>query len=375
MHQRPPQKAALADGQAGLISETPGQPHPVSILTVAEPTPANVYPSIVSQIPYAFLALRPTQWTKNGLVLVALIFAGRLTDITSVVRAMLAFCTFSFAASAIYVVNDIGDRQRDRAHPEKRKRPIASGKVGVPLALCVALLSAMAAAGLTIFLTNAALWDIAAATLGLSRHPYENVPSAQWAPSPTLFVVVMLGYVGMNFAYTAYLKHLVLWDVFVIAAGFVLRAFAGALAIPVPISPWFYLCTLFLALFLALGKRRAELVRLQGAATSTRKNLSEYSQTLLDQLMSVAVACTILTYSLYTFEANTASHTLIITVPLVIFGAFRYLYLVYAQIDGDRPDVLLWRDRQILCAVVLCVLVTVVAIYGLPVLRGHSLLP
>jgi 4-hydroxybenzoate polyprenyltransferase len=164
----------------------------------------------------------------------------------------------------------------------------------------------------------------------------------------------------------------VLWDVFVIAAGFVLRALAGAFAAPVPISTWFYLCATFLALFLALAKRRSELVRAQGDAERQRTSLAAYTVQLLDQLLVVVVACTLMTYSLYTFQSETASHGMMLTIPFVIFGVFRYLYLIYARGEGERPDELLWRDRQVLGAVVCCVVVVVAVLYGVPALAGHG---
>lgn len=374
--QRPVAQTTLADlsGTAGTLASSSG---PVSAVgaVLAEPEVANARPNIFKQLPYAVLALRPKQWSKNGLVLLALIFAERLTDPTAVVRTLLAFLAFSFAASTIYIVNDIGDRKRDRVHPKKRKRPIASGKLSVPLALCTAVLSMALVVGLSLVLTIGALWSPMAQALGLDAQPYAGDPAARWGGSGFLFAMVIAGYLLMNVAYTIRLKHLVLWDVFIVAAGFVLRAFAGALAIPVPISPWFYLCTLFLALFLALGKRRAEIVQAAENATQQRKVLQEYSLGLLDQLMGVVVTCTILTYSLYTFESGTASHALIVTIPFVIFGVFRYLYLIYVKADGERPDELLFKDKQILGAVLLCVLVTVIVLYGFPLARAHQLLP
>lgn len=356
---------ALGGRQSGLPVSSAVTPRPETVET------PRVRANLLLQVPYALAALRPKQWTKNGLVLLALVFAERLTDGTAVVRTGIAFFAFSLAASSIYIINDLGDRERDRAHPKKRNRPIASGKLSVPFAIGVAVLCVLAAVSLSILLTDVTLWNVFAQVLHLRPNPYTNDPAAQWGGSAALFVVVIAGYLLVNVAYTYYLKHAVLWDVFVVASGFVLRAFAGALAIPVPISPWFYFCTLFLALFLALGKRRAELVQLHDAAATHRKILQEYTQPLLDQLMGVVVSCTILTYSLYTFETDTVSHALIMTVPFVIFGVFRYLYLVYVKADGDRPDEILWRDKQIFGAVVLCIIVTLATLYGPALLHGH----
>jgi 4-hydroxybenzoate polyprenyltransferase len=315
--------------------------------------------SLLRQVPYALRAMRPTQWTKNALVLLAVVFARQLLNGPMLGRALIAFGAFSLAASAVYIVNDIADREQDRLHPTKRNRPIASGQLGIPLAIWTAALCILGAAALTFVL---------AMRLRGAADPF-----ALWGGSAFLFTATLGSYVALNVAYSSWLKHQVLWDVFVIAAGFVLRAVAGAFAAPVPISPWFYLCTMFLALFLALGKRRAELVRLNDGAASHRQNLREYTLLLLDQLLAVVVTCTLITYSLYTFQSDTASHALMITIPFVIFGVFRYLYLIYVKSEGDHPDELLWRDRQILAAVVLCVVVIVAVLYGAPALRGHGL--
>ena len=160
-----------------------------------------------------------------------------------------------------------------------------------------------------------------------------------------------------------------MWDIFIIAAGFVLRALAGAFAIPVPISPWFYLCTTFLALFLALGKRRAEIIMLSDEAVNHRKNLREYTVKLLDQLMSVVVTCTLITYCLYTFQGVNGSPALMLTIPFVLFGVFRYLYLMYVKNEGNNPEELLYRDKQIFASVALCVIVVLLVLYAVPLLQ------
>lgn len=310
----------------------------------------------ITVVTAAIAAMRIKQWTKNGLVLLALVFAHRLTDLGAVERAITAFFAFSLAASMIYIVNDIADREKDRIHPRKRFRPIASGRLPIPAAVVMALLCAAGAIALTYLL--------AARELAGQPDPFLRLGG-----SPALFALTLGGYVVMNLVYSSWLKHQVLWDVMIIAAGFVLRALAGAFAIPVPISPWFYLCTTFLALLLALGKRRAELTQLSDAASSHRKNLQDYNIVLLDQLMAVVVTSALITYSLYTFQGETTSHALMVTIPFVIFGTFRYMYLIYVKGDGDRPDELLYRDRQILGSVVLCVLVVMFVLYGLPLLQ------
>jgi 4-hydroxybenzoate polyprenyltransferase len=310
----------------------------------------------LAQVPEALLAIRPRQWSKNALVLLALVFSRRLTDGPSVGRALLAFAAFSLAASMVYVVNDLADVEKDRLHPRKRLRPIAAGRLSRRAAVATAAVCALGALATTLLLGEIGLRGV--------RDPF-----AAWGGSGLLFALTLLGYVALNVAYSTWLKHQVLWDVFIIAAGFVLRALAGAFAIPVPISPWFYLCTTFLALFLALGKRRAELTTLSAEAASHRSNLREYTVQLLDQLMVVVATCTLMTYSLYTFQGENASHTLMLTIPFVVFGLFRYMYLVYVKGAGDQPDVLLYRDRQILGTVLLCVALIAALLYVVPALQ------
>ncbi|HLZ21095.1 MAG TPA: decaprenyl-phosphate phosphoribosyltransferase [Ktedonobacterales bacterium] len=314
-------------------------------------------PGVLGQLALAIALIRPKQWTKNGLVLLALIFARRATDLGAVERVLTAFFAFCLAASVVYVINDIADREKDRQHPVKRNRPIASGRLMLPVAWMTAVLCACGSAVLV--------------AVVMAQEPLRSAdPFGKWGGSALLFALTLGSYVVMNLLYSSWLKHQVLWDVFIIAAGFVLRALAGAFAIPVPISPWFYLCTTFLALFLALGKRRAELVLLSDDAANARSNLREYNLVLLDQLLAVVVTCVLITYSLYTFQGENASHTLMITIPFVIFGVFRYLYLLYVKGEGERPDELLWRDRQILGSVVLCVVAVMVLLYGIPFIHG-----
>ncbi len=309
------------------------------------------------QLQAAVVEIRPKQWSKNGLVLLALVFSRHLTDLPAVGRVLLAFLAFSLAASAIYVINDLVDHDTDRFHPTKSLRPIASGRLGLTAAGITAGVCILGSIGFTYWLVARALPPVAD-------------PFLRWGGAPRLFVATIAGYFLLNLVYSFWLKHEVLWDIFIIAAGFVLRALAGAFAIPVPISPWFYLCTTFLALFLALGKRRAELVLLHDAAASHRKNLREYSVQLLDQLMSVVVTCTLISYCLYTFQGENGDPALMVTIPFVLFGVFRYMYLIYVKNEGNHPEELLYRDRQILGAVTLCVLVILLLLYGAPLLHS-----
>jgi 4-hydroxybenzoate polyprenyltransferase len=296
--------------------------------------------------------LRPQQWVKNLLVYLALIFARRVTDLPAVGRVTVAFCVFCLAASAIYILNDLMDRERDRSHPRKRLRPLASGVVtpGQAIALMVACL--VLAGVLTVWLA--------------ARIPLAGDPFVRWGGSAALFVFCVVAYVALNALYSLWLKHVVLLDIFLIAAGYVLRALAGAFVIPVPISPWFYLCITFGALFLALGKRRAELLLLSDDAYSHRRNLRDYTLPLLDQLITIVVTCALISYSLYTFQGENASHDLMLTIPLVVFGLFRYLYLIYVKEQGDRPDELLWRDRQIFVTIALWIALALALLYLTP---------
>lgn len=298
-----------------------------------------------------FEVMRPRQWTKNGAVFIGLVFAQQLFSLPSLERAILAFVAFCFASSCIYILNDILDLERDRQHPVKCLRPLPSGRLpgswaialmGLLFGLCCALVFAL------FYIPSLA--DVYASFGGAS----------------TLFALTIAGYVLLNVGYSTRLKHVVLVDVFCIAAGFVLRILAGAVVIPVVISPWLYLVTCFLSLFLALSKRRHELVLLQEHAGNHRRILKEYSIPMLDQMITIVVAGTLMAYSIYTIEGTTGHGRLIVTVPFVLYGIFRYLYLVYMRMEGGSPDEVLLRDRHMLGTVVLCTLVVIVVLYMLP---------
>ncbi|HEY7851071.1 MAG TPA: UbiA prenyltransferase family protein [Ktedonobacterales bacterium] len=304
----------------------------------------------------ALRAMRPEQWTKNGLILLAAVFSRTIFDAPTLARVGIGFAVFCLAASGVYLINDLADRQRDRLHPRKRYRPIASGALGPrPAAWLAAILFAGAAA--------LALWlALGGFYYDLPRGPD---PFRALGGGGLLFLLALVAYVALNIAYSTWLKRLALWDVFAIAAGFVLRALAGAFAAAVYISPWFYLCAIFLSLFLALGKRRAELLRigLEPASGGARESVTLYTTQLLDQLIMLSVTCTVIAYSLYTFQGEVGGAALIITVPIVLFGVCRYLYLIYVRREGERPDELLWRDPQILGAVALWLLIVALVLY------------
>jgi 4-hydroxybenzoate polyprenyltransferase len=262
--------------------------------------------------------MRPRQWAKNLVLLAPLVFAQKATDPASLLRTLLALAAFCLLASATYLANDLADRERDRLHPEKRRRPVAAGE-----------LSPAAAAGASLALGLAGL--ALAAALG-------------W---PVL--ACGAGYLALQALYSTFLKAVAVLDVFAVAAGFVVRVVAGAEAIDVPISNWLYLCTLLLALFLALEKRRAELVLLGGEAGNHRGILSSYTVPLLDQLVTIVAGTTVLAYSLYTLAPDTVqkfgTDRLKLTIPFVLFGIFRYLYLVHREGAGGQPERVLFQDR------------------------------
>ncbi|HEV7126084.1 MAG TPA: UbiA family prenyltransferase, partial [Ktedonobacterales bacterium] len=248
----------------------------------------------------AVLALRPRQWTKNLLVFAGLVFAGRLLDLFSDARAMLAFAVFCLVSGVVYIFNDLADVEQDRLHPTKRWRPLASGRLKPGIARLMAIAALLLAAALTALLVVLPP-DVSLTSVSFSLAPLHvevafSHPRALLADTDTytryggsglLFGAVVATYLAINLAYTLRLKHVVLVDVFAIAAGFVLRAMAGAFAVAVHISPWLYLCTILLALFLALGKRRQELVALAGDAGAHRPILALYTPQLLDQLIVI----------------------------------------------------------------------------------------
>jgi len=274
--------------------------------------------------PYLKL-LRPHQWVKSGFVFVGLLFGHGWVDCLLVENVLLAALSFALAASAVYVMNDLADRGRDREHPEKRHRPLASGAVGVTQALLLAgvcLVSALVLA---------------------------------YAVSNTVLLIVMI-YAVLNVGYSMGLKHVVLLDVFIISAGFMLRILAGTLGVGIAPSHWLLLCGLMLTLFLGFAKRRAELNIMAGEGASHREVLDDYDPVLLDKLIGICAAGAIISYSLYTVSAETlAMHgtsSLIATVPFVIYGIFRYLFLLHRRGGGGDPAAALLKDAHLLGAFV-----------------------
>lgn len=262
-------------------------------------------------------ALRPRQWTKNLVLFAPLVFAKGVVREGLLVKSLLAFAAFSFLASGVYLVNDWVDREKDLKHPEKRNRPIAAGHLGLGLV-----------AGLV-----AALWAL---TFGIA-----------WQLGPA-FLGVLGGYLGLQVLYTLGLKRLVILDVMSIALGFIFRVVAGAVAIDVVVSNWLFLCTLLGAVFLGFAKRRHELSSLNEEAASHRQNLEDYSLPMLDQMMAISAASVILAYGLYTMSPQTLEHVgndhLKYTVPCVVYGMFRYVFLVHKRGAGGSPEKVLLSD-------------------------------
>jgi 4-hydroxybenzoate polyprenyltransferase len=319
------------------------------IVEASDTTPASFF----SRVKALIVLMRPKQWTKNGAVFIGLVFAGQLFQVYSLTRAIVALVAFCFVSSAIYVLNDLLDIEKDRQHPVKRFRPLASGRLPV----------SWAKAALVVLIVICCALTLVMFFIPSPPDIYRSLGGAN-----VLFALSILAYFVLMVLYNLRLKHVVLIDVFCIAIGFVLRIIAGTVAIPVVISPWLYLVTCFLSLFLGFAKRRHELVLLQGQAGNHRKILQEYSIPMLDQMITIVVAGTVMSYSLYTVEGPTGDHRLMITVPFVLYGVFRYLYLVYIRMEGGSPDEILLRDRPMMITITLCVIAVIGVLYLLPLL-------
>ncbi len=283
------------------------------------------------------LSLRPAQWTKNALLFAGLIFGGKLLQPDAVITAAEAFAVFCGLSGVVYIVNDLRDIDTDRRHPIKSRRPIASGAV-----------SRAAAQG------TAAILAFVALGAAFALH--------------TGFGLIAATYLGLLVTYSLFLKHIVILDVLTIAAGFVMRAAAGAVVLDVEISDWLLVVTLLGALFLALGKRRGEMATLAGGGTDHRPILAHYSTDLLDQMITIVAASTLLAYAFYTINPETVARfntdLLVFTLPFPLYGLFRYLYLIHLREGGANPSETLLTDRPILACVAIWACVTAVIIYG-----------
>jgi 4-hydroxybenzoate polyprenyltransferase len=288
-------------------------------VSVSEPARVVGLPSRRSLPAAVLVSLRPRQWTKNLLLFAGIIFAAKLGDASRWAEAVAAFVAYCAASSASYLVNDVRDAPHDRLHPTKRSRPIARGELSPRAAEALAVVLVLIAFALVI-------------PLGVGS------------------ILFLCAFFALQAAYTLSLKHVVLLDVMTIGGLFVIRAAAGAAAVDVRISPWLLLCTALLALFLALAKRRGELVLVGAEATPGRPVLEGYSLALVDQLVTIVAASTVISYCLYTFTARD-SKAMMVTIPFVVFGVFRYLLLMHRRDLGEEPEEVLLRDAPILLCI------------------------
>jgi len=281
-------------------------------------------------------AMRPHQWTKNFFIYAALIFSQNIFNLPLLLKTTIAFSAFCLISSALYIFNDLKDLEEDKLHPLKSKRPIASGKIKKSTAILVIIVLSL---------------------LGFS---------AAFALNKNYFIITLV-YFLLQVSYSIKLKHIVILDVFVVALGFLIRVVAGGLAIEVSLSSWLLICTILLALFLALSKRRHELVLLEDEASEHRPILEEYSPYLLDQMIAVVTASTVIAYCLYTISEETVTKfgttNLIFTVPFVLYGIFRYLYLIHQKSEGGSPEALLVKDKPLLIDIFLWIGAAVVILY------------
>jgi 4-hydroxybenzoate polyprenyltransferase len=311
-------------------------------------TAADALPAPATGVVHAvWVSLRPQQWTKNLAVFAALALSKHLFEPRPLARSFLAFVLFCALSGTVYLLNDVADFERDRLHPLKRLRPIARGALPRRAAALMAIGLAIGSAGASLLLGP-------------------------------LFASCAVAYLVLNLLYSFYLKDAVILDVLCISLGFVLRAVAGAVAIGVVISEWLLVCTLLLALFLALAKRRHELVSLSATAVGHRKSLSEYSPYLLDQMISVVTASTLTAYAFYTLAPETVAKyrtdRLAWTIPFVLYGIFRYLYLVHQKEQGGSPTDILSTDRPLLVTVALWAAAIILIVYtasGAPMPLAH----
>jgi len=276
--------------------------------------------------------IRPKQWYKNLLLFVGIVFAHKLGEFNPLLYAIVGFASFCALSSAVYVLNDIVDREKDRAHPRKCRRPIPSGRITVASAAVYAL--ALGALGL-----------VGSLMLGFT------------------FVLVSLAYLAVSVSYSIYFKSVVIVDALAIAAGFVIRAYAGTVAIDVPISPWLVICVFFLALFLTFGKRRQELALLGNQAENHREILKHYSLHMVEDMMAVSTSTLILSYAMYTFLAT--NEYMMLTIPFAIYGLLRYMFLVHIAGKGGEPE-LIFKDLPSVINLGLWVLVVILIIYFAP---------
>jgi len=280
-------------------------------------------------------SMRPKQWVKNGIIFAALIFDVQLFMLTPLLRTLAGFVILCMLSSAVYLFNDLADIEKDRLHPKKRLRPLASGRLNTSVALVVAILLPLVALPLSFLL--------------------------DWR-----FGVIAVVYLVTNILYSFWLKNVVIIDVMLLATGYVLRVAAGVAIITVErFSPWLYICMTLLALFMGFGKRRGEMVLQGNGSNSSRKVLQDYTLPFLDELINIVSTATIVAYSLYTFTAPNLpeNHAMMLTIPFVIYGIFRYLYLIHIKGEGGAPDELVLTDRPLQVTFALWGLSAVLVLY------------
>lgn len=281
------------------------------------------------------IAMRPKQWLKNVLLFAALVFDQKLLDWVPLSRTLAGFVAFSLGASAIYLINDIADLEQDKLHPKKRHRPLPAGRLSIS--------SAWIATGVLLLIT---------------------LPLAFWLD--LYFGLILITYLVINLLYSYWLKHVAIIDVLTLSSGFVLRVGAGVMLITVQrFSPWLYVCTTLGSLLIGLGKRRAELVMLAEQANSHRRVLDGYTLPFLDQLITIVSSMTIVAYSLYTFSAENlpSNHAMMLTIPFVIYGIFRYLYLLKVENLGGAPEEIALSDKPLLSTALLWGLASIAVLY------------
>lgn len=287
-------------------------------------------------IKYVFLSMRPEQWIKNFFVFTALLFSKNLFNLSKDIDALVGFIIFCMITGCAYMINDLVDLEKDKLHPTKSQRPIASGRLNKTTAIKITTIICL---------------------VSLSFAFYIN----------SFFGIIVLTYFLLNIGYSIYLKNIVIIDVVTIASGFVLRVLGGAVIISVTSSQWLILCTILLSLFLGFSKRRHELVLLEDNATGHRKVLEHYSPYFLDQMISVVTASTVICYALYTMSKDTieklGTSKLIYTIPFVLYGIFRYLYLVHQKEKGGSPTEIVFTDKPMIVNIILWVIASIVFIY------------
>ena len=320
----------MAEAQTGAVSDQPE--HPAAR-------------SAAGQFKLLLKTMRPKQWTKNVFVWAALIFDVKLFEPGPFLRTLATFILFCLISSAVYIINDLVDIEKDRRHPRKRNRPLASGSLSPRFAAI--------AAGIIVAATLPA-------ALAVDRAAGHQAP---------LVTLILYGYLLLMIAYSFWLKNIVIVDVLTIAAGFVLRVAAGVVAVnAIRFSPWMYVCMVLLALFLALGKRRQEIVLLEGNSGDTRKILEEYNLRFLDEMLALVSSTTVMAYSLYTFSAPNLppNHTMMLTIPFVLYALFRYLYLIHVKGETDPPDIVVLKDRPLQIDLLLFGLTVFAVFYAVP---------